>query len=165
MTRLAFVAFLVLAPIAARAQDAPVNGPLLGLPGVGDVLKNAWQSKKAVGIIAQGEKPSIGFLVPIRTWHTVSGSSFALAGVGGTMANAEGFRPRLMIQTDASYLLHRVEDSSTYYAARTSRLTLPDIWWGPNFEIPLPADRVSWRDFKRARTWLHYIGLSVSLGI
>lgn len=153
-------AALLASPAAAEGSDS-----LLTIPGLADFATEAWKGKRIVGIVDFEGKIAGGGFLPMRTYHTGAGVDVAHVGIGGIIKQGESFRPRFMVDVNSSAILHRFEGGWGWYDRHTRRLKTPDVWIGPNIMLPMPGDRTTWKDFGSLRTWLPYIGASISLGI
>lgn len=155
------LAALLALPVATQAQGTDT---LLSIPGLGEFAAEAWKNKRLVGIVDfKGQLAGGGFL-PFRTFHTLAGVDTGHVGLGGIIKEGEHFRPRFMVDVNASVLLNRAETGWGWYDKHTKRLKMPDVWIGPNVVLPMPGDKTTWKDFANLQTILPYLGASVSFG-
>lgn len=163
---------LLLAVLAmpAKAQTASPSEPVLSdtvlaVPGMADFLRTLWNNKRAVYLVDANGISSVGAYVAVRSWHDPNAVTYQTAGLAAVIKQGEHLRPRLVTMTDISAVVRRAEVGWRWYDQHTTRLKLPDFWGGPYLSLPLPGDPVRFSSFSKIRSWLPYLGASISIGI
>jgi hypothetical protein len=142
----------------ARAQSVGNTKDLLSIPGLASAAADAIKESKAVGFVDFHGAYGAGAMLPIRQLHDSSGVNYYAIGPGGLIKQDGHFRPRIIQLLDLSAIVRRLENKSDWYKAHVSKITLPDVWVGPQILIPFPGDNFQW---KNARD---YAGGAVSIG-
>lgn len=155
---------LLLLGLLAFAVPCKADDSLLSLPGLADAAGKYAKEARPLGFMDLHGTYGGGVLLPLRALKDSAGIKYAAAGIGGTIKQGEHFRPRLAVVSDASALYRRLEKRWGWWDAHTEKITLPDFWFGPSLELPIPGDPVTWKDFGNATTVAKYINVAVSLG-
>ncbi len=140
-----------------HAQEAPVEPPLLSIPGLTEAVAEAVKDAKAVGIMTLDKKFSAGTMIPIRVLHDSRGVRYLAAGPGGLIKQGEHFKAGLIIVSDVSAIFRKLESLSGWYSSHTDKIVLPDFWLGLSVLPPMDAS-FTWKSYKQ------WTGASLSLG-
>jgi len=141
---------LMLLPSVSFAQSS-----LLTIPGLADAVTTALKSSKAVGLIDLNQTIGAGTFIPVRTLHDAEGIQYLEAGFGGVIKQGENAKPLIIAQANLSAILRKIESYNGWYVAHVSKVTLPDFWFGPYIQPPLPG---------YAFTWKTNVGGAISIG-
>lgn len=152
--RLFFTIIFTLCVISGNCQAQS----LLSVPGLTDAVATYAKQAKAIGVYGLDNKFSMGGFVPIRTLHDSEQIKYLQLGPGGIIKQNEHAKGGLVITSDVSAVVRKIEGRSAWYQAHVDKVTLPDIWIG--FSVLPPFDEsFTWGGYKG------WMGLSLAIGL
>jgi hypothetical protein len=148
MKKIAFILGLSVMAINGHAQNIGNTSDLITIPGITDAVASALKQTKAVGLVDLNGNVGGGAYLPIRTLHDSSNVNYASVGIAGLTKQTDHWRALGTVLFDITSSFHRIEGLSSWYSSHVSKAALPDVWLGPDIQVPMPGDKVQFKDIR-----------------